>query len=205
MGHHPDLEVSWDKVTVNHDPLGGRPDRRRLRAGRGSTRDTRTTENRRAALDPARRGRASRQPLLRARRPARQRDRLACRGDLRRGPRGRWARTSGRGRARSDPGYRHRTGRPQPGAQPRAGPRAPRARYRGGAHRAEAAAADPADPGRPGAAPAGQGGPGERKAARRTTEEDDCGEGERSGGRETRWRRSSTSMPMATSCCCASH
>ena len=67
------------------DPLRGRPDRGRLRAGRGrSTRDTRTTENRRPALGPARRGRAARQPFLGPRRPARQRDRVAGGSGLRR-------------------------------------------------------------------------------------------------------------------------
>ena len=34
MDHHPDLEISWDKVKVSiSDPLPGRPDRERLRAG----------------------------------------------------------------------------------------------------------------------------------------------------------------------------
>ena len=34
MGHHPDLEISWDTVTVRDlDPLRGRPHRGRLRAG----------------------------------------------------------------------------------------------------------------------------------------------------------------------------
>ena len=39
MNHHPDLEISWDTVTVHdHDALRGRPDRERLRAGgHGST------------------------------------------------------------------------------------------------------------------------------------------------------------------------
>jgi 4a-hydroxytetrahydrobiopterin dehydratase len=33
MNHHPDLEISWDKVTVHAEhPLRGRADRGRLRA-----------------------------------------------------------------------------------------------------------------------------------------------------------------------------
>jgi 4a-hydroxytetrahydrobiopterin dehydratase len=34
MNHHPDLEISWNKVTVSvTTPLGGRADRERPRAG----------------------------------------------------------------------------------------------------------------------------------------------------------------------------
>ena len=133
-------------------PLRGRPDRGRLRAGAkidassdGPWPIAERAENRRRGSRSRWRGRAAGEPLLRARWPARERDRLAGGSGLRRrglgGARRGAADTTGG--APGAGGDRGGPGRPRPGPQPRAGAAAPGREDRRRAWRCRAAAARP--------------------------------------------------------------
>ncbi len=140
--------VGSDKVKVKERPLLRRQGGPRGPPGLRGQRDPgrRLPPDQRRALDPAGRDRAPRQPLLGPGRPARQCDRLADRGGVRR----RRLRDSQRGRAPAPAGeagrasHRRSPGRPQPGPQPRAGPGAPCAPSSPTACAARNAAARPA-------------------------------------------------------------